>query len=116
MALQLVEKNKRHGYFKIYQPNQMGYVNTQEFRGRKFNFFNNNRGCIFGKGITKNFAPNGEVVSDYTIEDIVEHFRSLGFTIEEYDSAGRRMNVPKKEEPKKVESKKEEIKETSKEE
>lgn len=95
MAMQYIKKDKKHEGIRIYDPKQRGVAVTHQFRGHDFIFFNNKRGCLIGKGLKPTLDMNGNTVSDYGWEEVVEHFKGMGFKVTEYDLEGKVKKTPK---------------------
>ena len=98
--MQVIPKPKeKYEAVRIYNPKQKIICQTHEFRGYKFNFFNNNRGVIVGKGVRTAYDQKGNVVADFGWEDVVEHFKGMGFKVDELDLEGKVKKVIPKSSP-----------------
>ena len=89
MAIQYIKKTQKYEGVRIFDPKQQIVANTHQFRGHDFVFFNKKRGILIGKGLRPTSDMKGEQLTDYGWEDIVEHFKGMGFKIVEYDLEGK---------------------------
>ena len=97
--MQYVKKDKKFEGVRIYDPKQTGICVTHQFKGHDFNFFNNKRGCLIGKGLKPSLDMKGNTVTDYGWEDVVEHFKAKGFKVQELDLDGKVKKAVKVEAP-----------------
>lgn len=99
MAMQYIKKTQKFEGIRIYDPKQQGVAITHQFKGNDFIFFNNKRGCLIGKGLRPSLDMNGNTVTDYGWEEVVEHFKGMGFKVIEYDLKGKIKKAEKAEKP-----------------
>lgn len=80
---------------RIIDPKQKAYLQTHYFKGQPFRFFGDNRGCIVSKNLRTTYDSNtGNLVSDIEYNDLVKHFKNMGFIIQ--DSTAPIENLNKK--------------------
>jgi len=91
MAMQYIKKTQKFESIRIYDPKQQGHAVTHKFKNHDFVFFNNpnNKGCLIGKGLRPTYDAKGEVVTDFGWEEVVEHFKGMGFKVVELGLDGK---------------------------